>query len=88
MIAIKTDISALADSHQNVLIQKSHSMCECAGTSATAVRPRHRPHHRYIIALAVLDNSNAAQHLKIKKIKKLTSLPPPRSAGAAVSTNH
>lgn len=46
-------IGRLTVSHQNVLIQKSHSMCECAVTSVSAVHPRHRPHHGYIITLSV-----------------------------------
>lgn len=62
-------IGSLTVSHQNVLIQKSHSMCECAVTSVTN-HPRHRPHHHYIITLSVcvLDNANAiiltAAHLR------------------------
>lgn len=54
-------IGRLTVSHQNVLIQKSHSMCECAVASVSAIHPRHRPHHGYIITLSVcvLDNANA-----------------------------
>lgn len=47
----------LTTSQQNVLIQKSHSMCECASTSVTTIHPRHPPHHRYIITRSVLDNA-------------------------------
>lgn len=45
-------------------------MCECASTSVTTIHPRHPPHHRYIIAVSVLDN--AAHRLQ----KTLTSSPP------------
>lgn len=46
-------IGSVTVSHQNVLIQKSHSMCESVVTSVTAIHPRHRPHHRYITTLSV-----------------------------------
>lgn len=69
-------IGSLTVSQQNVLFQRSHSMCECSVTSASAMHPRHRPHHRYIITLSVcvLDNADAVM------------LTP--ALQAAVSTNH
>lgn len=53
---------SLTVSQQNVLIQKSHSMCQHASASVTNSHPHHPLHHRYIITSSVLDNNSGLKN--------------------------